>query len=120
RSVHREQVGTASDGNNGGSVPPPPAYGQPYGAPAPAASNQKALWAMISGIVGLLCCGPLGIVALILGNQAKKEIAATGGVQGGLGMAKAGVILGIIALVLWAILLVLRLTGAINAGMSSV
>ena len=56
---------------------------------------------MILGILGLLCCGFFtGIPALILGNQAKQEIAGSGGTQSGDGMAKAGVILGIIAIVL--------------------
>mgnify|MGYP003431405057 FL=1 len=58
---------------------------------------------MILGILGLLCCGLAGIPALILGNQAKQEIASSGGTQTGDGMAKAGVILGIIALVLMVI-----------------
>ena len=39
-----------------------------------------------------------GIVAVILGRSAQGEIAQTG--QGGAGMAKAGVILGVIAIVL--------------------
>ena len=88
-----------------GSYPPPP----PGGAPAPGGyggmpqQNKKALWSMILGILGLLCCGLAGIPALILGNQAKQEIASSGGTQTGDGMAKAGVILGIIALVLMVI-----------------
>lgn len=56
---------------------------------------------MILGIVGLLCCGFFtGIPAVILGMSARKEIAASGGAQTGDGMAKAGVILGWIAIVL--------------------
>ncbi len=89
-----------------GSYPPPP---PPPGAPAPGGyggmpqQNKKALWSMILGIVGLVCCGFAGIAALILGNQAKQEIAASRGTQTGEGMAKAGVILGIISIVLLAI-----------------
>lgn len=64
---------------------------------------------MISGIVSLFCCGViLGPVAIVLSTQAKAEIAATGGVQGGDGQAKAGLILGIIGIVGWLIVLVLR------------
>ncbi len=75
----------------------PGGYAQPQ-------TNQKALWSMILGIVGLICCGLFaGIPALILGNMAKKEIAASGGAQTGGGMATAGVILGIIAIV-WSII----------------
>ena len=76
-------------------MPAPGGYG---GVPQ---QNKKALWAMILGILGLVCCGFFtGIPALILGNQAKQEIAQSGGTQTGDGMAKAGVILGIISIVL--------------------
>jgi hypothetical protein len=50
---------------------------------------------MILGIVSLVACGVvLGIVAVVLGSSARKEIAASGGMQTGEGMAKAGVVLG--------------------------
>ncbi len=55
---------------------------------------------MITGIVGLCCCGLIGIVAIVLSLQAKKEIEQSGGQQTGAGLAQAGLILGIIALVL--------------------
>ncbi|WP_019146427.1 DUF4190 domain-containing protein [Aeromicrobium massiliense] len=97
---------------SGGDVPPPPpgggyGYGDGgYGAPPE--QNKKALWSMILGIVGLLCCGIAGIVAIVLGNQAKKEIADSAGRQTGEGMAKAGYILGIVAVVLWVVGIILR------------
>jgi hypothetical protein len=76
--------------------PPPPPGAGGYAAPQ---TNQKALWSMILGILGVVCCGIFaGIPALILGNSAKKEIAASGGAQTGDGMAKAGVILGWISI----------------------
>ncbi|MBC7631003.1 DUF4190 domain-containing protein [Aeromicrobium sp.] len=75
----------------------PPAPGG-YGA-APQ-QNKKALWSMILGIVGLLCCGILaGIPALVLSNQAKKEIQASNGQSTGSGMATAGLVLGILSIV---------------------
>jgi len=95
--------------------PPPPAYGSPpppgYGYPAGGGyavpvGNQKALWALILGILGLLCCGLASIAALILGMQAKSEIRASGGMQTGEGQAQAGFILGIIGCALWAVGLV--------------
>jgi hypothetical protein len=85
----------------GGYGQQPPAYGMPqYGGGAPQGSNQKALWALILGIVSIVCCLGLlaGIPAIILSRIADKEIAATG--QGGAGMAKAGLILGIIGIIL--------------------
>jgi hypothetical protein len=91
--------------------PPPPAYGAPQPGAA-AGNNSKALWSMILGILSLLCCSPLGIVAIILGRGAQAEIARTG--QGGEGMAKAGFILGIIALVLLVLQIILFATGALS------
>ncbi|HSE08927.1 MAG TPA: DUF4190 domain-containing protein [Nocardioidaceae bacterium] len=77
--------------------PPPPPGSGGYATPQ---TNQKALWSMILGILSLVCCGLLaGIPALILGNSAQKEIAASGGAQTGAAMAKAGVILGWISIV---------------------
>ncbi len=89
-----------------GSPPPPPpwqsppsAYGQP-GAPIGSRTNQKATWALILGILGPLCCGIFtAIPALILGIMARKEIDASGGSQSGRGMAIAGIVLGIVGII---------------------
>jgi len=91
----------------------PNAYGQAPGYPqAPAQTNSKARLSMILALVGLVICGILGPVAIILSRQATSEIAASGGRQSGAGMAKAGFIIGIIVTVLWGIGLLVRLTGA--------
>lgn len=99
------------------SAPPPPdasgGYGG-YGGYAQPKTNQKAVWAMVLGILGLVCCGFLaGIPAVILGNVAKKEIAASNGAQTGAGMAQAGFVLGIIAIALGLLGIVLLATGLI-------
>lgn len=105
------------------SPPPPPppggagGYGYGYAAPK---TNQKAIWALVLGIVGLVCCGIFaGIPAIFLGNAAKKEIAASGGTQTGTGMAQAGFIIGIIATVLSAIGLILLATGVLTTDLSN-
>jgi len=68
----------------------PPA---PYGSVPPQGQNTMAVVSLIFGIAGFVVVGIIGsIVALITGNSAKKQIAQTG--QPGLGLAKAGVILG--------------------------
>ncbi|MDO9379361.1 MAG: DUF4190 domain-containing protein [Nocardioidaceae bacterium] len=98
-------------GGYGGGYPPPPPggeYGGGYGQPA--GSSQKATWALVTGIIGL-CIGPVGIAAIVLGQQAKGEIAASGGALGGSGKAQAGFILGIVAVVAWLLLLFLRIAG---------
>ena len=87
--------------------PPPPGggYGQQpgYGAPQPQRS-QKAVWALVLGIVSVLCCGLLaGIPAVILGRQAKHE--------GGGGMATAGEILGYIGIAFSVVWIILALSG---------
>ncbi|CAN5319109.1 hypothetical protein BH09ACT12_BH09ACT12_03150 [soil metagenome] len=90
--------------------PPPPGYGGSeggYGA-VPQGNNQKAIWSLVTGILGILCCGILGPVAIFLANTAKKEMG--NGQQGG-GLATAGLILGIIGSVLLVLQIILLSTG---------
>jgi len=60
----------------------------------------KATAALVCGIIGLVICGPVGIAAIVLARQAENEIAASGGSLGGDGLAKAGRIMGWIAVAL--------------------
>jgi hypothetical protein len=90
--------------------PPPPAYGAPPPGAAAAGNNSKALWSMILGIVGLVCCGLFaGVPAIILALSARKEIERTG--QAGSGMATAGLVLGVISVIWGVISLILIATG---------
>lgn len=114
----------------GGGYPPPGAYPPaPGGYEQPQApGNQKALWSMILGISALVtsivcfCVYIAGIVlgvpAVILAVIAKREIEASGGQQSGAGQAKAGLITGIIGIVLSVLtvilLVVLFATGNID------
>jgi putative exporter of polyketide antibiotics len=95
--------------------PPPPQYGAPqpgYGG-MPQKTNSKAIWSLVLGILGLVCCGFVtGIPAIILGNMAKKEIAQTG--QPGHGMAQAGFVLGIIAVALGILGVILYVAGVLS------
>jgi hypothetical protein len=61
---------------------------------------------MILGIVGFVTCGITGPFAIWLARKGKREIQASGGTQGGDGMATAGLILGIIDLVFLAIVFI--------------
>ena len=88
------------------SLPPPPPAAPPpppgfdYGAGAPAVTAGKATAALVCGIVGLLLCGVvLGPVAIYLGTQAKKEIRRSDGRLKGEGLATAGIVMGVIALI---------------------
>src|SRR3979411_2766460 len=103
--------------------PPPPGqppyygapYGQPYGQPYPMVVVQRpeasgATASMILGIISLVllpfgcCCGiseivtlPMGVVAIVLGWQARSKASASRGVLGGEGRALAGLITGAIS-----------------------
>jgi hypothetical protein len=84
---------------------PQPGYG-PYGyqgyAPARNGKAVAAMWTGIGALVLTFCCGGgiLGVVPIVLGVKARKEIRAGGGQQEGDGMALAGIITGAIAIVL--------------------
>jgi F0F1-type ATP synthase membrane subunit c/vacuolar-type H+-ATPase subunit K len=43
--------------------------------------HPKGTQVLVLGIVSLVCCYPLGIAALIIGGNARKEIAANPGVR---------------------------------------
>lgn len=114
-------------GNPPGYPPPPPPPGVPpqYGTPAPPEpgpfpGSSKATTSLVTGIIGILCCGLLGIVALVTGKQATTEAAAAGYPQPG--NAKAGIILGwigiglmIVGLIAWILLFALGIAGSMTA-----
>ena len=80
--------------------PPPPQYGAPPPGAAPA-NHPRATLILVLGILSIPCCGLFtGIPAIILGNNAKKDIANSGGTIGGQGAVNAGYICGIIGTVL--------------------
>jgi Domain of unknown function (DUF4190) len=88
------------------------AYGS---APNSAQTAGKAIGALVCGIVGLAVCAPVGLAAILLGNQARTEIAGSGGRLQGDGMAVAGLIMGWIAvgfLVLGILIVVIVLAAA--------
>ena len=103
--------GYGSGGGYESAPPPPPGYGQGPGYGPSPGNNSKAIWALVLGILGLLCCGILGIPAIILGKQAQKEIDSSGGMQTGRGMATAGFVLGIIACIGLVVTIILYATG---------
>ncbi len=67
----------------------------------PKQTNAKATWALVGGILSITVCGFIvGIVAIIVGKQAQREIAASGGLQGGETRAMWGIVLGWISVVI--------------------
>ena len=91
--------------------PIPPTTPGPVSGPPK--TSGKAIGSLICGIIGLFFCGLiLGLIAISLANNAKKDIAVSGGAIGGQGLATAGFVLGIIGVVGWAIIVVMQLTSA--------
>src|SRR5512132_1282143 len=82
-----------------------PNYGGPTPPPPPPLPPQKsnATTALILGIVSVLCCQILGPVAWYLGNKELQAIRAGAAPITGEGSAKAGMILGIIGTILFAL-----------------
>jgi hypothetical protein len=65
---------------------------------------------MVCGIVGLLLCPPAAIVAIVLGFVARNRITRSNGQLTGGGMATAGIVLGFVWAVLFALWIVLLAT----------
>lgn len=61
----------------------------------------RATLVLILGIVGLLCCMPVGIVAWVLGHQDLKDMDAGVMDPAGRGTTQAGKILGMISVILF-------------------
>jgi len=98
----------------------PQQYVQHYHTPVQVVagiSNSKATWSFISGLVGIFLCPIIfSVIAIALGYIARNEIAATGGVQKGDGLALAGIILGFAGIVLGIIwIIVFQITYASSA-----
>jgi hypothetical protein len=91
-----------------GAVPPPGYYLPPpgYGYPVQQTSG-KATTVLVLGILSLLVCMVLGIIAVCLAPGARREIAESQGRLGGEGQIKAGVICGWISIGLTALSLVI-------------
>jgi hypothetical protein len=79
-------------------------YGQ---IPVARRTNPEAIAALVCGIAGFVGVAPACIAAIILGHRALGQIRRTG--EDGYGLAKAGLILGYVALVLGILGLVLIL-----------
>ena len=79
---------------------PEPADGppQPYAYPWSPPTNGYAIAALVCGIVNMLVGS---ILALVFGYIAKREIDASNGMQGGRGLAIAGIVLGWVGVGIW-------------------
>lgn len=83
--------------------PPPGQYPPPPPIPAVAPSSSKATTSLVLGVISVVMCGLfLGIPAMIIARQAKREIAESQGRLGGEGLATAGFVTGLIGTI-WSV-----------------
>lgn len=111
--------------------PPPPNYGPPPGSYGggygPTRSTHgKAIASLICGICAFVVCPLIGIAAVVLGPQAKKEIASQPERYDGAGMAQAGTILGwisiglmVLGLLLFIVLLIIGAASSTSSDFES-
>jgi len=94
----------------------PPAMGMPVGGSAE--KNNLGTWALVLGILSILCCGFIaGVPAIILGLNSKKageQGLATNGNIGNIGF-----ILGIIGSALWVLSIILNFAGVFSYDFAS-
>lgn len=86
------------------AVPPPPADAVRQPSPMPRSGGTpsgEATAALVFGILGVICCGLLGIPAIILGKQEMDRVNQGLSAVEGRGLAQAGYILGIVSLIVW-------------------
>ena len=76
--------------------------------------DPNATTIFVLGLFGLLCCGPLGIAAWLMGNTHRQSVRA--GLYRESGLATAGWVLGIIATCLMAFGLLVFVVGALTGG----
>jgi hypothetical protein len=75
-----------------------------YATPVPQSANGLAIAALVMGIAGLATCGIAGILGLVFGYIARRQIREGNG--SGDGMALAGIILGWVWLALFIVMIV--------------
>lgn len=64
-------------------------------------TNTLAVVALVASLLGLVCSGVGGLVGLVLGVVARKQIAASDGTQTGDGVALTAVIIGAFVAIVW-------------------
>ena len=88
----------------------------PMYPPVAPPTSGKATTSLILGIVSIVACGLLlGIPAMIVGRQAKREIRESGGRLGGEGLATAGFVTGLIGTI-WSVLALILVIGLFAFG----
>jgi hypothetical protein len=121
RDPEQQPVDYPADAGLPPPVYPPPVYPPPYpGATAgypgydpyrpmkPPGTNGKAIAALVTSLVGLVCCGLPSIAGLVLGIVGMRETKRTG--QDGYAIALVGAIIGGLAVAGWVVYLLLSIS----------
>jgi hypothetical protein len=95
---------------------PPPVYPGPTGYPGyapypptkPPGTNGKAIAALVTSLLGLVCCGLPSIAGLVLGVIGMRETKRTG--QDGYAIALTGAVIGGLAVAGWVVYLLLSIS----------
>lgn len=77
----------------------PPAYPQGYGYGYAPKTNTSAIISLVTGICAIFICPLTGIVGLITGFKARREIRESNGTETGDGLAVGGIITSLIGIV---------------------
>ncbi len=85
----------------------PGGHGWPQYGVSPYPKSSQATTALVLSIVGLLCCGPLSIVGMLMGRSEVNAIRRGEVDPAQQGTAQAGFVVGIIGTVIWAGFIVL-------------
>jgi len=81
----------------------------PPGQPQMPLKPHRGVLILVLGILGIVCCFILGIIAWVMGNNDLKEIAAGRMDPSGQGLTQAGKICGIVGVILWIIYVVVNI-----------
>ena len=106
-AAHAGWQGPAMGGMPAGYGGPQLGYGG-YSQSQGVSYASEAKTAMILSIVGMLCCGILGIIGLIQGINVQKKMAESGNYEGK-GMATAAVVCGVISIVFMVVSIFVRI-----------
>ncbi len=102
--------------SNGGQPPIETVQAYPAGQPV---RPHRGVVILVLGILGLVCCFILGIIAWVMGNGDLREMDAGRMDPSGRGLTQAGKICGIISVVLWIIWTVIAMLGLMAGGFGS-
>jgi hypothetical protein len=97
--------------SNGGQPPIETVQAYPAGQPV---RPHRGVVILVLGILGLLCCFILGIIAWVMGSGDLREMDAGRMDPSGRGLTQAGKICGIISVVLWILWIILMMLGIIS------